>query len=87
LQERSLEDYLLQKWLKDALKVVRVMPEQEEALRSLFERGRVWLLLDGADEMTTGAYLRSPLQTIQSELTGWLGQARVILTCRLNLWD
>jgi len=87
LQERSLEDYLLQKWLKDALKVVRVMPEQEEALRSLFERGRVWLLLDGADEMTTGAYLRSPLQTIQGELTGWVGQARVILTCRLNLWD
>jgi predicted NACHT family NTPase len=87
LQERSLEEYLLQKWLKDALKVVRVMPQQEEALRSLFERGRVWLLLDGADEMTTGAYLRSPLQTIQSELTGWVGQARVILTCRLNLWD
>jgi hypothetical protein len=87
LQERSLEVYLLQKWLKEALKVVRVMPEQEEALRSLFEHGRVWLLLDGADEMTTGAYQRSPLQTIQSELTGWVGQARVILTCRLNLWD
>jgi len=87
LQEQSLEDYLLQKWLKDALKVVRVMPEQEEVLRSLFEQGRVWLLLDGADEMTTGAYQRSPLQTIHSELTGWVGQARVILTCRLNLWD
>jgi hypothetical protein len=40
-----------------------------------------------ADEMTTGAYQRSSLQAIHSELTGWVGQARVILTCRLNLWD
>jgi predicted NACHT family NTPase len=83
LQGRSLEEYLLQTWLKKALRDVRVTPEMEDALAELFKSGRVWLLLDGIDEMTSG----DPRQAIASQLTGWVASARVVLTCRLNVWQ
>jgi HEAT repeat protein/energy-coupling factor transporter ATP-binding protein EcfA2 len=88
LQGRTLEEYLLNVWLKDALKRARVTPEMEDSLVELFNRGRVWLLLDGVDEMTVGAYGNAPLQAIAKQLTtGWVSSARVVLTCRLNVWD
>jgi predicted NACHT family NTPase len=60
----------------------------EDSLVELFNRGRVWLLLDGVDEMTVGAYGNAPLQAIAKQLTtGWVSSARVVLTCRLNVWD
>jgi hypothetical protein len=71
-------------WLKEALEIVRVTPEQENALVELFKSDRVWLLLDGVDEMTIGEL---PLQAIASHLTGWIARARVVLTCRLNVWE
>ena len=83
LQGRSLEEYLLQKWLKDALGVVQVTPEKAEALAELFKNGRVWLLLDGVDEMADA----NPLYSIASQITGWVATAKVVLTCRLNVWD
>jgi hypothetical protein len=45
-----------------------------------FEGGAVWLLLDGLDEMS---------QTDQQalKLRGWVTDARMIVTCRLNLWQ
>jgi hypothetical protein len=57
LQGKSLEEYLLQIWLSDALRfispdAVEVTPELEEQLKQLFTMGKVWLLLDGVDEMT-----------------------------------
>jgi HEAT repeat protein len=88
LQGRTLEEYLLNVWLKDALKRARVTPEMEDSLVELFNRRRVYLLLDGVDEMTVGAYDNAPLQTIAKQLTtGWVSSARVVLTCRLNVWD
>lgn len=86
LQVRTLEDYLLQVWLKRALKTARVTPEMEDSFVELFNRERVWLVLDGVDEMSveTG----NPLTAIASQLTtGWISNARVLLTCRLNVWD
>lgn len=86
LQVRTLEDYLLQVWLKHALKTARVTREMEDSFVELFNRERVWLLLDGVDEMSveTG----NPLTAIASQLTtGWISNARVVLTCRLNVWD
>ena len=83
LQGRSVEEYLLQKWLKDALRAVRVTPEMEEALALLFNSGRVWLLLDGVDEMGSG----NPLATVAAQITGWVASARVVVTCRQNVWD
>ena len=89
LQGRTLEEYLLNVWLKEALKRARVTPEMEDSLVELFNRGRVWLLLDGVDEMVIGATTGGlPLQTIAKQLTaGWVSSARVVLTCRLNVWD
>lgn len=84
LQGQTLEDYLLTVWLKKALKTPRVNPEQEDKLINLFQQQSVWLLLDGVDEMGES----SPLRGLASQLRqGWLSSARVILTCRLNVWD
>jgi len=83
LQSRSLEDYLLQKWLKDALGVARVTPEREDALVELFHSGRVWLLLDGVDEMSEA----NPLYVVNSQISGWVAKGRVVVSCRLNVWD
>ncbi|WP_054464671.1 NACHT domain-containing protein [Planktothricoides sp. SR001] len=82
LQGRNVEDYLLQKWLKDALRV-RVTPEMEDALALLFKSGRVWLLLDGVDEMGSS----NPLATVANQISGWVASARVVVTCRQNVWD
>jgi HEAT repeat protein/transcriptional regulator with XRE-family HTH domain len=88
---KTLEDYLVQIWLKDALPfispdAVEVTPPLEKKLRKLFHSGKVWLLLDGVDEMRSGTY-ESPLQTIANNLRGWVDQARVVLTCRFNVWE
>jgi predicted NACHT family NTPase len=92
LQGKTLEEYLLQRWLKNALQVVRVTPEQENALLELCKSSCVWLLLDGVDEMVVGcvgvrAHVGAPLQMISSQLEGWVAKARVVLTCRLNVWE
>jgi predicted NACHT family NTPase len=85
LHEFTLEDYLLQVWLKIALKVRQVKPEMEDALDELFKSERVWLLLDGVDEMPVQG--EEPLWAISNQLKDWVGQARVVLTCRLNVWE
>jgi len=92
LQGRTIKEYLLQTWLENALEVARVTPEQENALLELFKSDRVWLLLDGVDEMAgdsglVGATHASPLEAIASQLEGWVAKARVVLTCRLNVWE
>ncbi|MEH1803275.1 MAG: NACHT domain-containing protein [Nostoc sp.] len=83
LQGKSVENYLLQDWLKNALEVVRVQEEQENAFADLFKKNRVWLLLDAADEMSS----LQPLTEISQQLTGWVKNARVVLTCRVNVWE
>ncbi|MDY6806993.1 MAG: NACHT domain-containing protein [Cyanobacteriota bacterium] len=83
LQGKTIEEYLLQVWLKDAFSTARVTPEMEDALVELFNRGRVWLLLDGVDEMGAD----NPLGAIANQIRGWVAKAKVILTCRFNVWD
>ncbi|MEA5619879.1 HEAT repeat domain-containing protein [Cronbergia sp. UHCC 0137] len=83
LQGKSVEEYLLQDWLKNALEVVRVKEEQENAFADLFKNNPVWLLLDAADEMSS----LQPLTDISQQLTGWVKNARVVLTCRVNVWE
>jgi HEAT repeat protein len=58
----------------------------EEALGDLFNSGRVWLLLDAVDEMVI-ASSGNALAQIAKQLTSWVGDATVLLTCRLNVWD
>jgi len=89
-KQEFLEQYLLDKWLKAALPYISLeMVEVTEALKTelkkLCNQGRVWLLLDGVDEMPVQGEER--LWAISNQLKGWVGQARVVLTCRLNVWE
>ncbi|WP_138502919.1 HEAT repeat domain-containing protein [Nostoc sp. PA-18-2419] len=84
LQGKSVKDYLLKDWLEDALKSVEDVKEQEKkAFADLFKNNSVWLLLDAADEMSSP----QPLTEISQQLTGWVKNARVVLTCRVNVWE
>ncbi|MBW4487366.1 MAG: HEAT repeat domain-containing protein [Trichocoleus desertorum ATA4-8-CV12] len=85
LQGATLEQYLLQDWLKAATRKVTVATELQEELGVQFNQRRVWLLLDAVDEMATEA--SSALAAIARQLRGWVADAHVILTCRLNVWD
>jgi predicted NACHT family NTPase len=85
LQGKTLEQYLIQDWLPSALHKLRVPPEIEDAFCEQFNQGRVWLLLDAVDEMAIES--TNALAKIASFLKGWVGDATVILTSRLNVWD
>jgi predicted NACHT family NTPase len=57
----------------------------EASVNALLQTGKVWLLLDGADELTANRY---PLRLIGEQLReAWADQVTVVLTCRLNAWD
>lgn len=57
----------------------------DESINALLQTGKVWLLLDGADELTVSRY---PLRVIAEQLREeWANQVTVVLTCRLNCWD
>ncbi|MEH2275927.1 MAG: NACHT domain-containing protein [Nostoc sp.] len=90
LQGMTLEDYLLKKWLPEAIGLINAefvpTPQIENQLITRFRKGGVWLLLDGVDEMGASSPVQA-LAKISRELTDWPGQARVVLTCRLNVWD
>jgi hypothetical protein len=79
---RRLEDYLRAEWL------LKICTKEElettwAALMDLCKAGRVWLLLDGLDEMP-GDSLRAIDRDLKED---WARNLRVIVTCRLNQWD
>ena len=79
---RSFEDYLLNSWLPFS-------PDKRQKVQDnfteQFKDGRVWLLLDGVDEIPTSS--TQALQNIYRQLWGWVSKAQVVLTCRLNVWQ
>ena len=85
LQGKSLEDYLIENWLKAATRKRKISPEIEDYFCEQFNQGRVWLLLDAVDEMAIESSLA--LSKIADYLKGWVADASVIITCRLNVWD
>jgi hypothetical protein len=85
LQGETLENYLLQDWLKIATCKMQIDPKLQQDFAAQFERGRVWLLLDAVDEMAIDA--SSSLANLSRQLRGWVGAAHIILTCRSNVWD
>ncbi|WP_254563677.1 HEAT repeat domain-containing protein [Oscillatoria sp. HE19RPO] len=88
LQGRGLCDYLLETWLKQAIPPSRLIEQVREDFLAELEQGRVWLLLDGVDEMATERATGGlPLQQIATQLKGWIASARVVLTCRVNVWE
>ncbi|NJK73515.1 MAG: NACHT domain-containing protein [Microcoleus sp. SU_5_6] len=91
LRDSTIADYLLNNWLTKALQFIdfdaeNVTPEIRKEFKRLFAEGKVWLLLDGVDEMAAESPVLA-LARIREQLTEWVGKARVVLTCRLNVWD
>jgi HEAT repeat protein/energy-coupling factor transporter ATP-binding protein EcfA2 len=83
-----VEQYLFETWLTAAvMKKGKVATEElKDDFVTRFQQGRVWLLLDGLDEMSASG---NPLTEIARQLRdgGAISQARIVLTCRVNLWD
>jgi predicted NACHT family NTPase len=74
--EPTLVDHLQEKWLK--------LAGVEGAIASLQDhKEHLWLLMDGLDEMV--ARIERP--HVSQLLTGWVQSARVIITCRVNVWE
>ncbi|MEO0355496.1 MAG: NACHT domain-containing protein [Cyanobacteria bacterium P01_A01_bin.3] len=85
LDNQSLETYLTQTWLRQAFKAFQVPQETVEEFAVRVQQGRVWLLLDAVDEL--GGDGSRTIARLARDLKGWLSDARVILTCRVNIWD
>jgi energy-coupling factor transporter ATP-binding protein EcfA2 len=90
LQGRSVEEYLLEKWLPAVVQQqgrAEASTLVKDAFVAQVNGGRVWLLLDGVDEMPVAT--GNPLGEMERQVRvgGLLGQMRIVLTCRLNLWD
>ena len=90
LQGQELQDYLLERWLPAVVQQIgqaEALTQVKDAFVAQVQQGRVWLLLDGVDKMQVSS--GNPLSEIerQARLGGLLAQARIVLTCRLNLWD
>ncbi|QUS60353.1 NACHT domain-containing NTPase [Synechocystis sp. PCC 7338] len=84
LRGYSLEDYLLNKWLKETLNQRDTSEDAQDKLVKIFNQGNVWLLLDGIDEMGLSG---NPLAWVNNQIRGWIDQAKIIVTCRINVWD
>ena len=93
LQGQDLENYLFNTWLRSALRTVTDLnldySVMENSFKSLLFSGNVFLFLDGVDEMSNIQNLANPLREIgyQLEQSGCFAHTRIILSCRLNLWD
>jgi len=89
LQQRTIQSYLIDVWLPEAFRLTmasEIEDSDRESFRAWMAQGEAWLLLDGVDEMGE-AHPVSALHQIRTQLTDWLGQVRVAVTCRLNVWD
>ncbi len=91
LQRKTLKEYIIQEWLPEAISLgypdIDVEMFHEKSLQKRLRQGGIWLLLDGVDEMAVGANSCLSLEEIRNQLTDWLGNVRVVLTCRTNVWD
>ncbi|MEH1811427.1 MAG: HEAT repeat domain-containing protein [Nostoc sp.] len=88
LRDKELKSYLFETWLTQ----VAEKTGKAEASKQLkddfvdqFKQNNVWLLLDGLDEMSAS----NPLTEIAKQFreAGLISQVRIVLTCRVNLWD
>ncbi|MEG4984663.1 HEAT repeat domain-containing protein [Microcoleus sp. BR0-C5] len=90
LQGKELETYLFDSWLLAAIKRVgkaEATADIKDDFLAQFNAERVWLVLDGADEMAAGD--GNPLAEIQRQIRtgGCIQRARIVLSCRQNVWD
>ncbi|MEZ2240534.1 HEAT repeat domain-containing protein [Microcoleus sp.] len=90
LQGKELETYLFDNWLLAAIKRIgkaEATADIKDDFLAQFNAGRVWLVLDGADEMAAGD--GNPLAEIERQIRtgGCIQRARIVLSCRQNVWD
>jgi predicted NACHT family NTPase len=88
LRGKELKSYLLESWLTQVAEKTgkaEVTKQLKDDFVALFNQNNVWLLLDGLDEMSAS----NPLTEIARQFreAGFIYQARIVLTCRVNLWD
>ncbi|BAZ53870.1 hypothetical protein NIES4103_65540 [Nostoc sp. NIES-4103] len=81
----DIQTYISNSWLKQAIPETQLTQEVRKDFTNQIQQGRVWLLLDGVDEMSQASH--QPLEEISRQLTGWIRSSRVVLTCRLNVWQ
>lgn len=80
---KPLLDYLFDDWLKQFF--YQVPNQWRKDLEFQLQQGKVWLLLDGADEIVGYS---DPLGYLSKSLSIPLFQnVKVIVTCRSNLWE
>ncbi|MBE9219966.1 NACHT domain-containing protein [Dolichospermum flos-aquae] len=92
LENGKLRDYLDKIWLRNAVESSgrsKITEEIRNDFIAQFNQDKVWLLLDGLDEMSTKSVSGNILTDIAGQIQdgGYINQARIVLTCRLNLWD
>ena len=76
LTEATITHHIEEMWLKptgQSLSIDDLTQHKEQ----------IWLLLDGLDEMTD----RIESRHFNRLLKGWVQAARVLVTCRVNVWD
>ncbi|MFW9264755.1 HEAT repeat domain-containing protein, partial [Nostoc sp. CALU 546] len=88
LREKELKSYLFENWLTQVAHKTgkaETTKQLKDDFVTLFNQNNMWLLLDGLDEMSAS----NPLTEIARQFreAGLISQARIVLTCRVNLWD
>ncbi|MEG3958054.1 HEAT repeat domain-containing protein [Microcoleus sp. herbarium2] len=76
LTQPTITQYIEEIWLKQTGQNLTI-----DALTQ--HKHRIWLLLDGLDEMTS----KVELPHVFALLGGWVQAARVVVTCRVNVWE
>ncbi|MGB7709413.1 MAG: HEAT repeat domain-containing protein [Microcoleus sp.] len=76
LTQPTITQYIEEIWLKQTGKSLTI----DELTQ---QKHRIWLLLDGLDEMTS----RVETRHVSALLGGWVQAARVVVTCRVNVWE
>ncbi|OJJ25862.1 hypothetical protein BI308_08990 [Roseofilum reptotaenium AO1-A] len=76
LTQPTLDHQIEEIWLKQTGESLTV-----EALRQ--HEGQIWVLLDGWDEITSTV----DTSHVSQLLGGWVGQTRVVVTCRVNVGE
>ncbi|WP_445244306.1 HEAT repeat domain-containing protein [Microcoleus sp. OTE_8_concoct_300] len=76
LTQLTITQYIEDIWLKQTGQSLTI-----DALTQ--QKHQIWLLLDGLDEMTSKVELRH----VFALLGGWVQAARVVVTCRVNVWE
>jgi len=76
LTQPTITQYIEEIWLKQTGQSLTI----DELTQ---HKDRIWLLLDGLDEMTS----RVETRHVTALLGGWVQAARVVVTCRVNVWE